>query len=273
MSSYVDLEILINVILLSFFHGLYCLYKARYVYMKPKADYRAVVLTALYTSMFFATLIPAHYLFGIISYDAQIRMDTILWCCNFVFAVKLYGLFGGLTIKEIIGFWKVFFKALCKRNFSELRDEIYYPFTLKRIVEYAKRNRSNGYIKKEMDVVLNLIDTVTYMAKESTLSQKDWSQFNEARVQEFLADMGKETKRYYGLINHVKIGKREIEAFNSLLDSLTPSYDNQLKDILMDDGYTDKQRRDRVLSALDDFGSDIKRELTVLVERNEEKKI
>jgi len=265
-----------NIIVLCLLYISYYIYKVKYVFMKSKTD------LSLLWHMFFILIgvcvvfLAPHYFLvnNIVYHDWNIRLETCLWIINIIFAAKIYMLFGGLSILEIVFLFKTVVASFFTGQVSlvsSMRDRNLIPFTLKRIIIYASRNKSNGYIKKELEIILNLIDKVTYQLKEVAIKKKrSWKKYDSVSCKKFLDEVGKETRKYYSLIYQVKIGKREVEAFYSLLNSITPSYDNILREVLMDDSYSDRQRRDKIEEALIEFGAEIKREVQALVELNEE---
>ena len=269
-----DPEIITNISILLILHIMYYIYKSKYMFMKTKVGYKTFAYVVGIFLLLVLTFVGPHYWF--VSHptlhDWHIRLETFVWCCNMALGIKLYVIYGGLSLLEVWLGFKVFVSSLFSGEspFVAIRDNNLFPFTMKRIVNYTNKNRTNGYIKKELDIIINLIDKVTYRTKGVVNNKKwHWTRFDHVEAKMFLDEMGRETRKYYDLIHQVRIGRREIDAFYSMLNTLTPSYDYTLRTILMDDNFTNRQRKDKVIEALDGFGSDIKKEVQALVKFNE----
>jgi len=250
------------------------LYRIRYVDMKTCYGNRCWVVFLLW--MLLSTALIAFLTWCRSRFTTHVFHDMYIWThaflvmLNWTMGFKVYRMFGGMDYKCFLEMLRTFVVSAQTGNWKMLKDDEFSLFSVSRVIEYAKSTNGNGKIKNKLQVILNLIDTITLKLECYVGEIRQWRTYTGSDADVFLNELGMVTKRYYGLMHHVKISGPEVDAFYSILNTLTPAYDDELKLILTDADYADRQRREKVVDALYRFGEEIKREVAGMVAFNED---
>ena len=247
-------------IVLVVLHVLYLVYGYKYVRMKSLSRNYVVLTTFISVVICYVILLglnTIHYLFNINSFQHpwHIRIETGLYCIAVIFLWRLYRLFGGMKYKDLMQYAKAFVLSVFRMDFTSLNS--YHLFSTERMEAYIEVKE----FSERIDLMINLIHSVTDSLVAKAERWKVWSQYTNEDAEDFLNDIGDMTNKYYKIIKLAKLNETSTNAFFGIIDSKTPFFDKRLKKILVNSDYSNIERKDEFISALESFGNELSDEV------------